>query len=92
MEVKRQITLPATGAELLAMLVESYNIRDGAGLLLAQSAAQAFDMALQAEAILSRDGLVIEGERGPRAHPATSISRDSRTRLLSALTKLHLEI
>ena len=31
MEVKRQITLPATGAELLAMLVESYNIRDGAG-------------------------------------------------------------
>lgn len=92
MEVKRQITLPATGTELLAMLVETYNIRDGAGLLLAQSASQAFDMSLQAEAILAREGLILQGERGPRAHPATSISRDSRNRLLAALTKLHLEI
>jgi P27 family predicted phage terminase small subunit len=35
----------------------------------------------EAEAILEREGLVIEGEKGRGAHPAAAIARDCRTQL-----------
>ncbi len=92
MKAKQKIVLPETGADLLDMLVSTYDIRSGAALVLAQSAAQALDMALAAEALLERDGLIIDSERGSRAHPAANISRDSRNRLLAALQKLNLEL
>jgi phage terminase small subunit len=81
-----------SGRELVKLLVENYNIQQGVGRVLAQVAGQALDQALEAEAIIKARGLVVMGERGLRANPACSISRDARNRMLSALAKLNLEL
>jgi len=92
LKVKKKIVMPASGAELAELLTTPYAIDTGAALALVQVASQALDMALQAELILEKDGLIIQSERGSRAHPAASISRDSRNRLLAAFGKLNLEL
>ena len=84
--------LPQNGTELLQTLCDTYDIQDGAGLILAQQAGQALDTALEAEKFIKKHGMVVEGERGLRANPACNISRDSRNRLLAALGKLNLEL
>lgn len=91
-KIKKKVSLPATGDELVALLVDGYGIDGGAGLVLAQVAGQALDSALEAEELITRHGMVVEGERGLRANPACGISRDSRNRLLAALGKLNLEL
>ena len=92
MKKKQKITLPKNGRQLLKFLRSEYAINGGAGLVLAQQAAEALDMALAAEKVIKEHGLVVKGERGLRANPACNISRDSRNRLLSALSKLNLEL
>ncbi len=92
MKTRKKLTLPATGDELVNLLVDAYGITDGAGLVLVQVAGQALDSALEAEALIVRHGMVVEGERGLRANPACAVSRDSRNRLLAALGKLNLEL
>jgi len=92
MKKKKKIIMPETGRELIEMLVEAYGIDSGAGLILVQQAAQAFDVALEAEALIKKHGMVVGGERGLRPNPATAISRDSRNRLLAALRALNLEL
>jgi hypothetical protein len=89
---EKKIVLPKNGRQLLASLCETYNIVDGAGLILAQQAAEALDTALQAEKLIKKHGMVVVGERGLRANPACNIARDSRNRLLIALGKLNLEL
>ncbi|MDH3574338.1 MAG: P27 family phage terminase small subunit [Desulfobulbaceae bacterium] len=92
MKKKIKIDLPKDGTELINTLCETYDIQDGAGLILAQQAGQALDTALEAEKIIKKHGMVVMGERGLRANPACNIARDSRNRLLAALGKLNLEL
>jgi hypothetical protein len=92
MKKKVKIDLPKNGADLLQILCKTYDIRDGAGLILAQQAAEALDTALQAEKLVKKHGMLVKGERGLRANPACNIARDSRNRLLAALGKLNLEL
>jgi hypothetical protein len=90
--IKKKVKLPDSGAELTTLLLDCYGIESGASLILAQSAGQALDQALAAEVIIEQYGLVVEGERGLRANPACTISRDSRSRLLACLRALNLEL
>ncbi len=92
MKKKKKITLPSSGDELVSMLTETYSIETGAGLLLAQQAGHALDQANEAEELIRKHGMVVEGERGLRPNPACTISRDSRNRLLAALRALNLEL
>lgn len=92
MKKRRKIDLPQSGDELVSMLMETYSIDSGAGLLLVQQAAHALDQALEAEALIREHGMVTMGERGLRPNPACSISRDARNRLLAALRALNLEL
>lgn len=92
MKKKRKIALPQNGSELIELLTTEYSIDSGAALVLVQAAGQALDQALEAEGLLKRDGLVSEGERGLKAHPAANIARDSRNRLIACLGKLNLEL
>jgi phage terminase small subunit len=92
MRKKEKLILPKNGADLINTICETYDIRDGAGLILAQQAAQALDTALAAEKLIKKHGMIVEGERGFRANPACNISRDARNRLLAALGKLNLEL
>lgn len=92
MKKKRKIELPHDGVELTQMLVDTYGLADGAALVLAGLAGEALDTALEAEALIRKHGMIVEGERGLRANPACSISRDARNRLITALGKLNLEM
>ncbi len=89
---KLNLNLPESGQDLITLLTEHYSITDGAALILVQQAAVALDSAIEAEKIIKKFGMVVQGERGLSANPACSVARDSRNRLLSALSKLHLEL
>jgi hypothetical protein len=55
-------------------------------------AAEAFDRANQAQALLARDGLVVEGrEGGVRPHPAVSVRRDAEISFSRLLRELDLD-
>ena len=74
-------------------LVRDYAIDDGAGLILLRTACEALDEMRRAQAILDRDGPVIEDRFGQqRQHPATLVVRDSRNALLKALRQLNLDV
>ena len=63
-----------------------------AALALLDTAACALDQALEAEAIMAREGLSTPGTRGPRAHPLCNVARDARNRLIASLRSLNLEL
>jgi P27 family predicted phage terminase small subunit len=74
-------------------LTNEYEMDDQAGLLLLRTAMEAFDDMRKAQAILDRDGLVIEDRFGQkRAHPLSATLRDSRTAMMRALKSLNLDI
>ena len=56
-------------------------------------ACEAHDRATEAQAILARDGLVINGrEGGVRPHPAVAIRRDAETAFARLLRELDLDV
>ncbi|HEY0941900.1 MAG TPA: P27 family phage terminase small subunit [Steroidobacter sp.] len=83
---------PKSGNELRRRVLDEHAIDSTAALALLDVAAQALDQALAAEAVLTKEGLVVPGSRGPRPHPAAAIARDARMRLLAAMKSLHLEL
>jgi hypothetical protein len=90
--MKKAVREFESGAELKRHLADVYGIVEGAAAALLDVAGAALDQALEAEKILDRDGLVIDGERGKRAHPLCAVSRDARNRMIAALGKLNLEL
>jgi hypothetical protein len=89
--MKRKITIPASGEALKKQLIEQYKLASAASLALVDTAAHALDLAMAAEAAIARDGIVLGGQRGLRAHPACTVARDARSRLISALRALNVE-
>lgn len=86
-------TLSTEARKWWRKLVAEYGVTDQAGLLLLQTALEAFDRMREAQATLAADGSVIEDRFGQKkAHPATVTERDSRSQMLVALRQLNLDI
>jgi P27 family predicted phage terminase small subunit len=66
---------------------------DDAGLLVLQQGLEAFDRMRQAQAVVTKEGLVVSDRFGqPKQHPATLVERDNRTVLLRAFKQLGLDV
>ena len=74
-------------------LHEEYELTDAAGLLLLEEALRAYDRCVQARMKIEKDGVVILDRFGQKkAHPATTVERDSRGQLMTALRQLQLDV
>src|SRR6056297_961656 len=72
---------------------DEYEIEDKAGLLLLQTAFEAFDRMKEAQDTISNDGpVILDRFEQKKAHPLLSIERDSRAQMLAALKQLNLDI
>lgn len=54
-------------------------------------ACEAFDRAVAASEIIRREGLVVDGPRGMRLHPAVAIERDARIGFARLVRELDLD-
>ena len=70
----------------------AHQVDSAAGLAILDCACHALDLAIEAEKVLKKEGLTVDGSRGPRPHPCVSVSRDAGTRLLAALRTLNLDV
>lgn len=85
--------LSAAAAGWWARLCEEYGIEDQAGLLLLETAMRAFDRMTQASELIDTHGAVTADRFGQlRPNPATTIERDSRAAMMSALKNLNLDL
>lgn len=70
-----------------------YEIRDSAGLLLLQTAAEQFDRMRIEEATVAKEGSVVRDRFGqPKQHPAVLNAREARAALLKCLKALNLDL
>lgn len=87
----RKLSKEAT--KLKRVLQKEYDIRDNAGILLVQTAFEAYDQVQEAQKVVDEQGLTVRGDRGQiKAHPLLSVIRDSRAQFLMALKHLNLDI
>ena len=74
-------------------LTNEYEITDDAGLLLLETAMQAFDRLRECQAAIARDGQMVLDRFGQRkAHPLLPAERDARAQMLAALKALNLDV
>lgn len=74
-------------------LTSEYQVDDAAGLLILQTAMEAFDRMHQARALIDKHGAVTLDRFGQlRPNPATTIERDTRAAMLAALKSLNLDL
>jgi P27 family predicted phage terminase small subunit len=85
--------LKSAGKRLWTDIVREYHIRDGAGLALVTTAAEALDRMQEAREAIAEHGAITTDRYGnPRANPACHIERDARAGFLAALKALNLDI
>ena len=66
---------------------------DDPGLLILESALEAFDRMKQAQAVLKQDGIITQDRFGQdRQHPATKVERSARDSMIRSLKALNLDI
>lgn len=76
-----------------AALMTEYDLDDPSAKLILQSGLEALDRLRQAQAIIEKEGVTqIDRFKQARAHPATTVERDSRAAVLAALKALHLDV
>ena len=81
------------GRKLWQELQAEYAITDSAGLALLARAAECLDRLADAQALIERDGSVVDDRYGvPKQHPAISIEKDSRNGFFAALKAMNLDI
>jgi P27 family predicted phage terminase small subunit len=74
-------------------IVSEYGITDKAGLLLLATCLEAFCRMREAQAVLTKEGLVITDRFGQhKSHPACVTERDSRSQMLMAMKMLNLDL
>ena len=74
-------------------LAAEYDVGDQAGLLLLQTALEAFGRMRGAEQRIKADGLVLTGRDGQvKNHPLLTVERDTRSQMLMALKALNLDL
>jgi len=85
--------LSSAAGEWWKKLVCDFSIDDSGGLLLLETALQAFDRMHEARGLIETHGAVTFDRFGQlRPNPATVIERDSRAAMLSALKALNLDL
>ncbi|HSD42361.1 MAG TPA: phage terminase small subunit P27 family [Burkholderiales bacterium] len=76
-----------------SQLVAEFSITDPGGLLLLQTACEAYDRMQQARRAIEADGLMSKGsKRQARAHPLLAVERDAQKALLASLRALNLDL
>lgn len=81
--------LKTAGSALFSAVLAEYELNPAETELLL-AACVALDRLTEARELLDRDGLVVDGRAGLRAHPACMIERDSRVAFDRILARLHL--
>ncbi len=76
--------------ELWGQLVAEYRF-DTAGLELLRLLCETLDRVEEARLLVEKDGAVVEGRFGKKAHPATIVERDARTAATRLFRELGLE-
>lgn len=71
---------------------KEYRIRDEPGLLLLQTAFEAFDEMRKAQEEMNGSPVYIDRFDQPKPHPAAKEARAARSQMLQALKALNLEI
>jgi hypothetical protein len=70
-----------------------YDVRDSAGLLLLQTAAEQFARMRGEEVVIDRDGSTVKDRFGQlKQHPAVLNAREARSAMLKCLRALNLDI
>jgi P27 family predicted phage terminase small subunit len=83
--------LSADARALWARLHADYVLDDAGGLLLLQSACEAYDRLQEARRILAKEGSIATDRWGQRKpHPAAGVERDARNQMHGALRLLRL--
>jgi P27 family predicted phage terminase small subunit len=86
-------SLSIEAKKLWRRIQEGYDITDEAGLLLLQTAFEAFDRMREAQNLIKTEGMTTRDRFGQaKSHPAATIERDSRAGMLAALRALNLDI
>lgn len=76
----------------LEKIVEENEIRDEAGLLIAQTAMESFDRMRAAQKTIDKEGMTFKDRFGQiRINPATAVERDAKSSMLHALKQLNLD-
>jgi P27 family predicted phage terminase small subunit len=76
-----------------AKLTREYDIVDEAGLLILQTALEAFDRMRQAQQQVAADGVTFTDRFGQiKAHPLLPVERDARAAFLAGLRSLNLDL
>lgn len=74
-------------------ILDEYCIDDPSGLLLLQTALEAFDRMRQAQKIVDDQGAtVIDRFQQVKSHPQLTIERDARSQMIQALKALNLDL
>lgn len=74
-------------------LLKEYDITDEAGLLILQTGLEAFDRMRDAQEIIKAEGMqVLDRFDQKKAHPLTTVERDSRSAFMAALKALNLDL
>lgn len=74
-------------------LTSAFDLEDDAAQLLLESALRAFDRMNEAATAIEKYGVVVQDKFGQlKTNPATTVERDSRAAMLSALKQLNLDI
>ena len=74
-------------------LVAEYGLDDEAGLLLLQTALEAFDRMRSAQAAIEKDGASVLDRWGQvKPHPLLAAERDARSGLLQSLRALNFDV
>ncbi len=90
---KSHKTLSPEAADWWSKIIDEFSIDDVAGLLLLQTALEAFDRMRQAQEIIKTDGAAIKDRFDQiKSHPQLTVERDSRAAMIQALKALNLDI
>jgi len=74
-------------------LQAEYAVRDSAGLLLLQTALEAFDRAKACQKAIETEGQQVQDRFGQmKPHPLLSAERDARAQMLAALKALNFDV
>jgi P27 family predicted phage terminase small subunit len=85
--------LSREATKLWRAIQDEYQIVDEAGRLILRTGLEAFDRMRQAQEILDEKGMTTTDRFGqPKAHPMTTVERDSRAAMLAALKQLNLDL
>lgn len=86
-------TLSDEAAQWWDKIISEYGIEDQGGLLILQTALEAFVTMRAAQQTLAAEGLIVNDRfMQQKAHPLCTVERDSRAQFMQGLKALNLDI